>query len=336
MQTMIELIKELVEIHSPSGYTENIINFVENKLTGLDYVITRTKKGALLVGSVPTPKLVISAHIDTLGGMVKYINTDGTLEITQIGGWPPNSFEGEYVTVLTSAGKSYRGTFLLNNPAAHVNREVSKTERKMEKMHIRLDAVSFKREETEKLGVTTGDYVFFDPRFELTETGYVKSRFMDDKACAGINLDLLITHADFLKAHSIGFFFSNYEEVGHGGSAGLPSSIEKLLVTDMGVIGERVEGKETAVSICAKDSGGPYDFEFRQQLVALAKSNSISYQVDVFPYYGSDGGAALAAGMDVKVGLIGPGVSSSHGVERTHLDGIQATKDLILALIKEF
>ena len=130
---MIELIKELVEIHSPSGYTKNIINLVENKLAGVDDVVTRTNKGALFVGSVSTPKLVISAHIDTLGGMVKYINTDGTLEITQIGGWPPNSFEGEYVTVLTSAGKSYRGTFLLNNPAAHVNREVSKTERKMDR-----------------------------------------------------------------------------------------------------------------------------------------------------------------------------------------------------------
>ena len=287
------------------------------------------------MGTDDSPRLILSAHIDTLGGMVSKIKADGSLEITQLGGWPPNSFEGEYVTILTSCGTTFRGTFLLNDPAAHVNRDVGKTERVMGKMHIRLDLDSDSQEATQKAGLAIGDFVFFDPRFEATETGFVKSRFMDDKACAGIFLDILLNHGVEIGDRSIAFYFSNYEEVGHGASGGLPESIEEMLVADMGVIGESVAGKETAVSICAKDSSGPYDLQIRSQLVKLAEENGIPYVVDIFPYYGSDGSAALRAGYDIRVALIGPGVNASHGVERTHEKGIKATKDLILAYIKD-
>ncbi len=331
----IKLIEELINIASPSGFTNVLIDHLLSRLSQLDYNITRTNKGALLVAACDSPVAVVAGHIDTLGGMVKYIKEDGTLEITQIGGWPPNSFEGEHVTIRTEESGLYRGTFLIDNPAAHVNREVAKIDRKMEKMHIRIDAITASREATEKLGIAPGDFIFFDPRFENTDTGFVKSRFLDDKACSGIMLDILLNHINLVKQHSIGFFFSNYEEVGHGGSAGIPRSVQELLVADMGVIGDRVTGLETAVSICAKDSNGPYDYELRKKLVALARSAGIPFLVDVFPFYGSDGGAALAAGMDLRVGLIGPGVSSSHGVERTHINGITATKNLILEFIKQ-
>ena len=331
----VELIRTLVEIPSPSGYTKNILDHIEGLLSKEKYLCQQTNKGALLISLSEEPEVIISGHVDTLGAMVKYFNDDGTLEITQIGGWPPNSFEGEHVSILTQKDQIFRGTFLINNPAAHVNREVSKSERKMEKMHIRVDALTSTKKETQMLGIEIGDFVFFDPRFEYTDTGFVKSRFLDDKACAAIMLDILLNHHDEIKDYSVGFFFSNYEEVGHGGAAGIPKSAKKLLVADMGVVGEKVEGRETAVSICAKDSGGPYDYEMRRELVHLARENGLPYQVDIFPYYGSDGGAALAAGRDLQVGLIGPGVSSSHGVERTHIDGIQAAKNLILAYIKE-
>ncbi len=330
----VKLIKDLVQINSPSGYTDNIITHIETAVQEFGYISHRTNKGALLISTVEEPEVVVSAHIDTLGGMVKYINGDGTLEITQIGGWPPNSFEGEHVTVLNRQDKKFRGTFLINNPAAHVNREVSKTERKMDKMHVRVDAITSSKKETEKLGIAIGDFVFFDPRFEHTDTGFIKSRFLDDKACAAVMLDLLINHNDEIKGLPVGFFFSNYEEVGHGSSSGIPASVKYLLVADMGVVGDKVDGRETAVSICAKDSNGPYDYNMRQKLVRLAEENKISYIVDIFPYYGSDGGAALSAGCDFKVGLIGPGVNSSHGVERTHINGIKATKELMLAYIK--
>ncbi len=327
-------IKALVDIHSPSGFTEEVIDFISESVKSLPFTQIRTRKGALLVSSTESPQLVISGHIDTLGGMVKHIRDDGTLELTQLGGWPPNSFEGEHVTVRTHDGKHYRGTFLLNNPAAHVNREITKTERDMTKMHVRVDALISSGKDAREAGIRVGDFVFFDPRFEVTDTGFIKSRFLDDKACAGVMLDILLNHFEEIKTKNVGFFFSNYEEVGHGSCAGIPVSVEELLVADMGVVGDQVAGKETAVSICAKDSSGPYDFTMRETLIRLARENDISHEVDVFPYYGSDGSAALRAGMDARVGLIGPGVASSHGVERTHLKGVKATKDLILAYIK--
>lgn len=330
----IEYIEELVNIPSPTGYTTQVIEHIETSLQASDWTIEKSNKGSLLVGTHDRPKLVMSAHIDTLGGMVSRIKSDGSLEIAQLGGWPPNSFEGEYVTVLTGCGTTFRGTFLLNDPASHVNRDVSKTERELSKMHIRLDLDTDSEQETRKAGLAIGDFVFFDPRFEVTETGFVKSRFMDDKACAGIFLDILLNHKTEIHDKSIAFYFSNYEEVGHGASGGLPESMEEMLVADMGVIGKNVAGKETAVSICAKDSTGPYDYQMRSQLVELAEENGIPYAVDIFPYYGSDGSAALRAGYDIRVALIGPGVNASHGVERTHEKGIMATKDLILAYIK--
>jgi putative aminopeptidase FrvX len=329
----VNFIENLVKINSPSGYTKEVIDFVAETVAGKGYELIFSNKGSLLVTTSQSPERVVAAHVDTLGAMVSKVKSDGTLELTQLGGWPPNSFEGEYCAILTAEGKLYRGAFLLNNPAAHVNHDIAKTERSMEKMHVRLDAVTFSQKETEALGIGVGDFIFFDPRFEVTDTGFVKSRFMDDKACAGVLLDILVNHAEEIKKHSVGFYFSTYEEVGHGGTSGIPQSVKELLIADMGVVGEGVTGKETAVSICAKDSSGPYDYAFRQKLVSLAKENNISYTVDVFPYYGSDGSAALRAGYDVRVGLIGPGVSASHGVERTHKEGIEATKKLILAWV---
>lgn len=331
---IVELIKELVSIDSPSGYTDVIIKHIYDRISS-DWNKTITNKGALMVANCEEPEYVVSGHIDTLGGMVKEINGDGSLALTQLGGWPVPSFEGEYISVLTSDGKRYRGTFMLKNPAAHVNREVTDTKRKMEAMHVRLDAEVHSKDDTEKLGISVGDFVFFDPRFEHTDTGFVKTRFLDDKACSAIMLDIILNHADELKSKKIGFYFSNYEEVGHGATSGIPMSAKELLVADMGVVGDNVAGDEYHVSICAKDSSGPYDYSVRQKLVSLAKQSGIDYRIDVFPYYGSDGSAALSAGYNLKVGLIGPGVSASHGVERTHIKGLEATKKLILEYIKK-
>jgi putative aminopeptidase FrvX len=330
----VDYIRDLVNIPSPSGFTQDIIKYLSKQLMNNGYAVQVTNKGSLLVTMSDKPQFVVASHIDTLGGMISWIRSDGTLELTQIGGWPPNNFEGEYLTIQTESGKSFRGTFLLDNPAVHANQEISKTERKMQGMHVRIDAQTQSREETENLGISIGDYIFFDPRFEVTDTGFIKSRFMDDKACAGILLDILLNHKEEIKTIPAGFFFSNYEEVGHGAPAGLPNTMKELLIADMGVIGDKINGKESAVSICVKDSSGPYDLEIRRELVALAREKMILHTLDVFPYYSSDGSMALRAGLDIRVGLIGPGVSASHGVERTHVKGVLATKTLILAWLK--
>jgi len=326
-------IKKLVDVPSPSGYTDEVIELLEHELKELPYHSFRTYRGSLIVSTVKDPEFMVMGHIDTLGGMVSEVTSSGTLRVSQLGGYPPNSFEGEYVTIVTMKGKTFRGTFLFDNPAAHVNKKITSTERSMANMHVRIDAEVFSQEDVEKLGISVGDFIVFDPRFELTDTGYVKSRFMDDKACSGIMLDILLKEYEAIKDKKVAFYFSNYEEVGNGCPSGVPESVKDVLIADMGVVGDGVTGVETRVSICAKDSAGPYDLHFRKNMEELAEKNDIAYTVDVFPYYASDGTALLRAGRDIRVGLIGPGVSASHGVERTHTKGIEATRQLIMACI---
>ncbi|MCK5739632.1 M42 family metallopeptidase [bacterium] len=331
---LTDFIQKLVAIPSPSGYTQNLIDYLETLLATVPCRLTRSNKGALLAATCSDPEIILAAHIDTLGAMVNGINSDGTLNVELVGGVTIPSFEGEYVTIITQSDNTYRGTFLLKNPAAHVNPDVQTTERKITNMHIRLDAVTNSAQGTADLGIRIGDYVCFDPRFELTDTGFIKSRFLDDKACAAVFCDLLLNHFDSFKNKKVGFFFSNYEEVGHGVPAGIPASVGEMLVADMGVVGTGVTGRETAVSICAMDTSGPYDYALRIRLEKLARQAGIPFEVDIFPLYSSDGSVALKAGRDVRVGLIGPGVSGSHGAERTHIDGVTATKNLILEYLK--
>ncbi|MDZ7796590.1 MAG: M42 family metallopeptidase [Candidatus Marinimicrobia bacterium] len=331
----LSAIKELIAVPSPSGYTNDVIEYIEKRLAPMSYHVRRSYRGSLIVSTVPDPELMIMAHIDTLGGMVSEITDTGTLRLSPLGGLPPNSFEGEYVTVITMDNKKIRGTFLVDNPATHVNKEMKNTERIMANMHVRLDAVVYSREDVKKLGISVGDFVAFDPRTEVTDSGFLKSRFIDDKACSGILLDILLNEPKALKETKTGFYFSNYEEVGNGCPSGVPESVKDVLIADMGVIGDGVTGDETRVSICAKDIAGPYDLGLRQQLETLAKKHNIAYTVDVFPYYASDGTALLRAGRDIRAGLIGPGVSASHGVERTHIRGITATRSLFMAYITD-
>lgn len=331
---MVDLLERIEAIPSPSGYTVEVINFLAElfRKAGLKPVLTN--KGSLVVCEHSKPIAACAAHVDTLGAMVSSVCGDGTLRVAQIGGWPWPSFEGEYLTVLSASnGKKWRGTLLFDNPAAHVNRKVGSTERSSDNMHVRLDVEVKNAAEVEKLGVGPGDFVFFDHRFEVTDTGFIRSRFLDDKAGSAVLADIVLRNADRLSKIPAAFLFSNYEEVGHGASSGLPRCISEMIAVDMGVVGREVSGKETAVSICAKDSTGPHDYELRTRLVGLAKKGKIPYVVDVFPFYGSDARAALGAGYDIKVSVIGPGVSASHGVERTHIKGMQATSQLVEAYL---
>lgn len=336
MDNVIRTLEEILRIPSPTGFTVEIISYLEKLFKKEGLTVHRTNKGSLLVTFGSNPELVISGHVDTLGAMVKHIKCNGTLEITQLGGYPLNSFEGEYVSIRNSEGRVFRGTFLLNNPADHVNKNVRTEKRELNTMSIRLDELVSSDTDIKALGIDAGDFIYYDVRFEHTESGFIKSRFLDDKACVAIMIELIKE----LKAGSfnkkVGFYFSNYEEVGHGACVGIPDSVQELLVLDMAVIGDGCTGKEDAVSICVKDSSGPYDFFVSQKLKNIAKQNSLNYVVDIYPYYGSDGSAALASGHDVRVGLIGPGVSASHGVERTHIKGIEETYKLTKTYIELF
>ncbi len=328
MNKIVSTLKDILAINSPTGYTTEVISYIESLFKGLNVIISKTNKGSLLVSFSEHPELVVTGHIDTLGAMVKEIKDNGTLAITRIGGLELNSFEGEYVTIRSYKGECYRGTFLLNNPASHVNKNLNEAKRSLDNMSIRLDELVRNADDVKKLNISVGDFIFYDTRFEYTSSGFVKSRFLDDKACAAVMIELIKEYAASDSKPNAGFYFSNYEEVGHGSCVGIPDSATELLVLDMAVIGDGCTGREDAVSICVKDSSGPYDFDVTNKLRKLAIDNKIDFVTDIYPYYGSDGSAALAAGYDVRVGLIGPGVSASHGVERTHEKALDETYKL--------
>lgn len=329
-------LQELIAIDSPSGYTDNASKYIYDLLKSYGYQPEFTNKGAVRCALGNNPTLALAAHVDTLGAIVSGIKSNGTLSFSLLGGLSLTGAEGEYVKVITHEGKTYTGTILLNNPSVHANKEKEKTERSIKNMHIRIDEEVYTKEDVEKLGIEVGDIICVDVKYQELKNGFIKSRFLDNKAGCFVLFEI----ARRLKAQGkevpVELFFSNYEEVGHGGTVGYSESIKELLVLDMGVLGDDCQGNEVSCSICAKDSSGPYDYSFRKKLVDLAKKNNIPYKIDVYPHYGSDGSAALRAGNDFRVALIGMGVAASHGTERTHKKGIEATIDLCLIYINQY
>jgi putative aminopeptidase FrvX len=278
----------------------------------------------------------ISAHVDTLGGMVKRIKGSGRLSFDTIGGYMMNAVEGETCVIETVEGKTYTGTILTVKPSSHIHgAEAKSLERKPENMEIILDERVESKDDVQKLGIEIGDFVFLDTRTVVTESGYIKSRHLDDKASAGILLGVIkhMVENKVVPAYKTNFFFSTYEEVGHGASASVPENTFEFLAVDMGAPGEGQNSTEYDVCICAKDSSGPYDYDFRKMLVELCKKNNIGYKIDMYPYYGSDASSALRSGYDFKTGLIGTGVFASHSYERTHKDGVLITAKLIAEYI---
>ncbi len=326
-------LRELLEIDSPSGYTYDACDYIVNYLEKLGFRPTLTNKGAVRCQFGDNPTLAIAAHVDTLGAIVSGINSNGTLKFSLLGGLSLTGAEGEYVRIRTLDDCIYTGTILLNDPSSHTNKSRETTNRNLSNMHIRLDEEVHNRSDIDDLGICIGDIICLDVNYEEKPSGFIKSRFLDNKAGCFVLMELAKKYIG--KNVPVEIFFSNYEEVGHGGTCGYSDTVTDLLVIDMGVLGDACEGNETSCSICAKDSTGPYDYRMRQSLVRLARAKNIPYKQDVYPFYGSDGSAALSAGNDMRVGLIGPGVAASHSTERTHKKGIQATIDLCSAFIED-
>lgn len=328
-------LQKLVAIDSPSGFTAKADRFIFDSLQQLGLQPRFTNKGAVKCCLTDDkPVLGIAAHVDTLGAVVSNIKPDGTLQISKVGGLSLNGAEGSYCRIYTLDDKVFTGTLLLNNPAAHVNKDLNSALRSESNMHIRLDEVVNTDKEVELLGIRNGDFICVEPHYQELESGFIKSRFMDNKAGCMVLYELARYYSERGETAPVELFFSNYEEVGHGGAAGYDPHLSELLVIDMGVVGDGQKGSELACSICAKDASGPYDYAMRRELIQLAIAKEIAHVVDVYPYYSSDGSIALRAGHDLRVALIGPGVSASHGVERTHKQGIAATVQLCIAYIE--
>lgn len=336
---MMTHLEALLNIPSPTGFTEEAIAYVENAFQSLGVTYEKTVKGALIgtiEGKNTLQHRLLSAHVDTLGAMVKEVKGSGRLKLTQIGGFAWNAVEGEYCTVHTAEGKKITGTILLSTASTHVHGDkVSKADRSGDTIEVRLDEVTSSAAETAALGIEVGDFVSFDSRTQVTESGYIKSRHLDDKACVAAMLAIVeaIVSEQLVLPYTTHFFISNYEEVGHGSSASLPPQMVEMLALDMAAPGEGQTSHEHKVTICAKDSSGPYDYKMKTQLVQLAKEAQLPFVIDIYPYYGSDASAALRAGWAFRHALIGPGVDASHSFERTHSEGLDATIQLGLLYV---
>jgi len=327
-QYLLDTLVGILNTPSPTGFTEQAVAYVEEALSGYPGIeMKRTTKGALLVtlpGEREDAPRAISAHVDTLGAMVKEIKTNGRLALTRIGGLIWNTVECEGCNVYTAGGEKVRGSLLLNKASSHVHGPtVVDTKREDSVMEVRLDARTTNAEETRALGIEVGDFVVFDPRVEVTNE-FIRSRFLDDKACVAVVLACVkaLHEAGLKPVQKTYLYFTNHEEVGHGGAAGLPDDITELLVNDMAAIGEGQTSDEFHVSICVKDAGGPYDHALSMRMRQLANQYEIPHKVDIYTYYGSDGTAYWRAGGEAVVALIGPGVDASHNYERTHMDAL--------------
>ena len=336
---IMDITPQILAIDSPTGYTKKAAEFVMREYEKLGYEPQMTVKGGVLVdfgGRNKDNGIVLAAHIDTLGAMVCEIKSNGNLRVSPLGGMNPNNAEAENCRIITRFDGVYDGTFQLDNASVHVNEEYNETNRKYSGMEVVLDEAVSSKEDTKKLGIMTGDIVCFDPRTTITKSGYIKSRFLDDKLSVGI----LLGYAKYLKEEKIELenrmyhYITVYEEVGHGGAASIPEGVKEVISVDMGCVGEGLECTERQVSICAKDSRGPYNYDVVTGLISAAKENDIDFAVDCYPYYGSDVDVTLSAGYDVRHGLIGAGVYASHGYERSHRDGVENTFKLITAYCK--
>ncbi|MCM1130950.1 MAG: M42 family metallopeptidase [Roseburia sp.] len=333
----LEYIKEialkLFLCDSPTGFSKNVNTLLIDLLKELGYEAKLTNKGnvkLLIEGKDHSKKRATSAHVDTLGLMVRSIKGDGTLAVTSVGGPSIPTLDGEYCKIMTRVGKVYSGTILCSSASVHVYEDAKSKPRDLDSMLVRIDEKLNSKEDVTKLGIDNGDYIFIDPKTTLTPSGFLKSRFIDDKGsvCAILGVLKELKEKNSVPAYDTVVYFVNQEEVGHG-AATTDSDIDEFVTVDMGCIGKDLAGNEYAVSICAKDSGGPYSYELTTKLIQMAKENNLNYVVDIFPFYGSDIGAAWRSGVDCAGALIGPGVHASHGMERTHLEAIENTMKLL-------
>lgn len=328
-------LKNLTSIPSPTGFTKDVTTYVYNTLSSMGYSPSFSNKGNIhvTIGGTGNP-LVLAAHLDTLGAMVRSIKSNGRLRPTTLGGHQWSTADGENCTVHTRDGHVYTGVVLNTEPSSHVADQ--KTECIEANMEILLDENVSTKESVTALGIQCGDIIAMDPRTTITPSGYIKSRFLDDKLSASILLGLakMIKEEQILLNRKVTLIFTVYEEVGHGGSF-IPDDTKEMLSVDMGCVGSDLECTERKVSICAKDSGGPYNYDVTSALINVAKEQNLDFSIDVYPHYGSDVEATLKSGYDILHGLIGPGVYASHNYERSHVDGVLNTLKLLKAYISK-
>lgn len=334
---LVQTMQQLIETPSPTGYYEKIKPVLETLAAKLGYSVTYDNRDTAYItvpGEDTSKTVCVSSHADTLGFMVRAINGDGTLRIRALGGINYSNVEGENVTVHTRSGKTYTGMLACSHHSSHAYDDASSMARNENTVHVLLDEEVKNASEAKELGIRHGDYVSIDPRFTYTESGYIKSRFIDDKASVACVFAALkyLAENNLKPLYNTVFAITVYEEIGLGGVY-VPTDISEYLAVDIAILGPDSDGSEQKVSICAKDASLPYDYTLTNRLIALAEQNECDYAVDLFYRYGSDAGAAIKGGNNLRAALIGMGVYASHGVERTHIKGVENTAKLLLSYV---
>lgn len=327
---IVTFLEELLNIPSPTGYTDKAMAFVKKEFEKLGLKTSFSKKRSMLAtleGEDDINALLFSGHVDTLGVMIKEIKSNGRLGITTLGSYAPVTIEGNYVTVETNDEKKYRGTIVFDHQSVHTYRDVNTAEREIDRMEVRLDEEVNSYDDVLALGISVGDFCFLDPNVEINPNGFIKSRHLDDKSgvAAMYGIAKYFYEHKIKPKRTLHFYFSNYEEVGHGSSAFIPENTTEFISIDMAAMGDQQSSKEDKVSICVKDISGPYDYLIRKKMIALCQKHNIDYVIDVYRFYSSDASAMQRAGHDIPAIVIGPGVESSHAYERTHYKGIEET-----------
>lgn len=335
---MVEQLKNLLSISSPVGYTDQISEYVRKELSSFGLISKELKKGGLIVDiGGEGNAAVIVAHLDTIGLMVQSIKSDGKLTASNLGGVNATMVEASNVSIITRYNGSYSGTIQLHNPSMHVNFDNVGAPRNFnENVEVVLDEKVFTAQDTKDLGICAGDFIDLDPNLKITSSGFIKSRFLDDKAAVAILLGYIkyVIDNKIKLSRKVYALFTCFEEVGVSYAPSIPEEVDEVMALDIGCVGDIVDGNEFSVSICAKDNISPYDYNTVTKLVDIARKNNINYALDVFPRYGSDASLALRFGCDIKASLIGPGVYASHGYERTHIEGLNNTLKLLIAYFK--
>lgn len=337
-QYMLDLTADLCRIPSPTGYTARAIERAKAEAVELGLDVVQTNKGSLLIslGGEGSGGRLLSAHLDTLGLMVKEIKANGRLKLTMIGGYDWSTVEGEYCTIHTAKHGDIGGTVVATLASFHTHGPALRDlKRDADGLEVRIDAPVKSADDVRALGIEVGDFISLDSRTTTTDNGYIKSRHLDDKACVAINFGVAkaLKAANATPARPSWLYVSIWEEVGHGTSAGLPNDVTEVIAVDMAAVGQGQASDEQAVTVCVKDSTGPYDYDLSRRLIDLAGSHEIDCRVDIYNYYGSDVSQALRAGYDIRGALVGPGVDASHAYERLHVDSLEATANLLLAYL---
>ena len=334
---LLDCFRRLVNTPSPVGYYPLLNPVLEQEAASLGCSITYDNRGTpyiILEGQDNSKTVMVGAHVDTIGLVVRRVDSNGMLRVRNLGGVNFPSMEGETVTVHTRDGRQYTGLLACQSHSVHVFDDAKTLERNENTMVVILDEPVSSKAEVNALGIFNGDFVSTDPRCQVTPNGYLKSRFIDDKAataCCYTMLKYLNENGLKPKYRTI-LAFPYTEEIGFGGTFVFPE-VSEYVAIDIGLIGPDYDGNEFKVSIAAKDAAAPYDYDLTTRLVNYAKKAECDYAVDVFYRYGTDGNAAVRAGNNLRAAAFGMAVYCSHGMERTHIKGLENTMNLLLAYV---